>query len=112
MRTLFLFALAALSAEAMAQEIIINELYRDGNMGATGNEWVELLLLSDLTAAQLEAYSIGDSSSATASKVGKLSLTGMASIAGTFQAGTLLVITGGTGPAEDLSYGPPDDWSL
>ncbi|WP_157943296.1 hypothetical protein [Nostoc sp. CENA543] len=41
-------------------KIIINEFYRSGTL-TTGDEVIELLLLGDLTAAQLESFFVGDS---------------------------------------------------
>lgn len=96
---------AALSATASAQQIVVNELYRAGNLTTT-DEWVEYVLLQDLTAAQLEGFFFGDSTSATASKLGAFRLTNMATIAPVFSRGTIIVLSGQTGPAEDLTYNP------
>ena len=56
------------SVTASAQSIIVNEFYRGGNL-STGDEWIEVLLLSDLTAIELQGYLVGDSQTATTSKL-------------------------------------------
>jgi predicted extracellular nuclease/ABC-type phosphate transport system substrate-binding protein len=96
--------------------IVINEFRRDGTLATT--EYVELLLTQDLTAAQLESYFVGDSTSATAAKFGAYKFTNMASIAATFKAGTIIVIGGTTAiPSQDTSYNPiaggsDDNWNI
>jgi predicted extracellular nuclease len=99
-----------------ASPIVINEFRRDGALATT--EYVELLLTQDLTAAQLESYFVGDSTSATAAKFGAYKFTNMASIAATFKAGTIIVIGGTTAiPSQDTSYNPiaggtDDNWNI
>jgi predicted extracellular nuclease len=96
--------------------IVINEFRRDGAFSNT--EYVELLLTQDLTAAQLNSYFIGDSTSTTAAKFGAYKFTNMASIAATFKAGTIIVIGGTTAiPSQDTSYNPiaggtDDNWNI
>ncbi|MBC7879875.1 MAG: hypothetical protein H7Y37_00935 [Anaerolineae bacterium] len=96
--------------------IVINEFRRDGTLATT--EYVELLLTQDLTAAQLESYFVGDSTSSTAAKFGAYKLTNMVSIAAIFKAGTIIVIGGTTAIAsQDTSYNPipggtDDNWNI
>lgn len=111
-RYLSVAGLLLMSATAGAQALIVNEFYRDGNLSA-GNEWIEVVLRQDLTAAQLETYIVGDSQTATSSKLGAYQFAGMAAIAADFRAGTIIVIAGATGPAADTSYDPDiGDWNL
>ncbi|MCB1609337.1 MAG: hypothetical protein KDI71_20425, partial [Xanthomonadales bacterium] len=100
------------SVTASAQSIIVNEFYRGGNL-STGDEWIEVLLLSDLTAIELQGYLVGDSQTATTSKLGAYRFANMAGIASDFPAGTIIVISGDLGPAVDSSYDPAGgDWNL
>ncbi|TAE24435.1 MAG: ExeM/NucH family extracellular endonuclease [Cytophagales bacterium] len=97
---------------ARAQQIIVNEFYRGGNLTAT-DEFIEVLLVQDLTAAQLEAFHIGDGTSAVTTKFSAYKLTGMAAIAPIFKAGTLIVLAGATAASQDLSYNPAGgDWNI
>ncbi|MFN3266627.1 MAG: ExeM/NucH family extracellular endonuclease [Deinococcales bacterium] len=90
--------------------IVINELRRDGDL--TNTEYIELLLTQDLSAAQLESYFFGDSTSSTVAKFSVYNLSGLSSIASTFKKGTLIVI-GGSAVAADTSYNPAaNDWNL
>jgi len=105
-------ALLLLVSPAFAQKVIVNELFRSGNLGAT-DEWIEVLLVQPLTAAELEGFFVGDSTGTRAAKFASYKFTNMAAIAGTFPAGTLIVVSGTTGPAEDLTYSPgTGDWNL
>jgi hypothetical protein len=91
---------------------VINELLRSGNLGAT-DEWMEIVLTEDMTAAELEAYFVGDSTAATDAKFSAYQLTAMANIAAEFPAGTIIVVAGATGGAADLAYDPyAGDWNL
>jgi hypothetical protein len=103
------FSLALLGwfgvATVSAQQIVVNELFRNGNLTTT-DEWVEYVSLEDLTATQLETFFFGDSTGTTASKFGAFRLTNMATLAPIFRRGTIIVLAGQTGPAEDLSYDP------
>jgi predicted extracellular nuclease len=105
----------AVSAQTTSP-IVINEFRRDGTLATT--EYVELLLTQDLTAAQLESYFVGDSTSTTAAKFGAYKFTNMASIATTFKAGTIIVIGGTTAiSSQDTSYNPiaggtDDNWNI
>lgn len=111
-RSVLALLLAALSWSASAQAIIVNEFFRNGNLSTT-DEWIEVVLRQDLTAAQLETYLVGDSQAATSSKLGAYRFANMATIAASFRAGTIIVISGATGPAADASYDPDnDDWNL
>ncbi|MBK7920242.1 MAG: hypothetical protein IPJ94_29125 [Chloroflexi bacterium] len=89
---IFLAIFAALNSNVLAApqgsnpKILVNEFYRDGNL-TTGNEWIEVLLIQDLTAAELETFFIGDSTSATAIKWSAYHLTGTNTIASTFPKG-------------------------
>jgi hypothetical protein len=94
------------------QKIIINEFYRGGTLTTT-DEFIELLLTQDLTAAQLEGFYVGDAAS---SKVGKFSaykFTNMGSIASTFKAGTILLVGGTTAVTQNTAYDPANgDWNI
>jgi predicted extracellular nuclease len=98
---------------AVAQsQIVVNEFYRAGNLSTT-DEWVEVVLLAPLTAAQLDGFYVGDSTGSTASKFSGYRFTNMGSIAATFPAGTIIVIAGTTGPAADSTFNPGSgDWNL
>ncbi|HIK06262.1 MAG TPA: hypothetical protein IGS40_16355 [Trichormus sp. M33_DOE_039] len=93
-------------------KIIINEFYRGGNL-TTGDEFIELLLVEDLTAAQLESFFVGDSTAAKTSKFSAYDFTNMSAIAPTFKAGTIITL-GGTGAfSQDTSYNPNGgDWNI
>jgi hypothetical protein len=70
--------------------------------------------VQDLTAAELNAFFYGDSTSSTAAKFAAYQFTGMENIAATFPAGTLIVAAGPTaGVTEDTSYDPDNgDWNI
>ncbi|MGD9584803.1 MAG: Calx-beta domain-containing protein, partial [Lysobacterales bacterium] len=105
-------ALLLLVSPAFAQKVIVNEFIRAGNLGAT-DEWIEVLLVQPLTAAELDGFFVGDSTGTRVSKFSGYRFTNMATIAGSFPAGTLIVVSGTTGPAEDLTYSPGSgDWNL
>ncbi len=90
----------------------INEFFRAGNLTTT-DEWMEVVLLQDLTAAQLNTYFVGDSTGSTASKFSSYQFTNMENIAPTFCAGTIITVGGTTGPASDITYAPAsNDWNL
>ncbi|HEY9295824.1 MAG TPA: Calx-beta domain-containing protein, partial [Phormidium sp.] len=93
-------------------KIIINEFYRGGNL-ITGDEFIELLLLEDLTATQLQSFFVGDSTASKASKSSAYQFTNMSTIATTFKAGTIIAV-GGTGRIiQDTSYNPAGgDWNI
>ncbi len=94
-------------------KILINEIYRGGTLGSTGNEWIELVLVQDLTAAQLESFYVGDSTSTTAAKYSGYKFTNMDSIAANFPKGTIIVVGGGAAFTEDTAYDPTTgDWNL
>lgn len=102
-----------LSAEALGSKVVVNELYRSGNLGATGDEWIELVLLETLTDGELEAFFTGDSTLSTASKFSGYGLQAMVDFAAVFPAGTVIVLTGGAGAPADLTYDPATgDWNL
>jgi hypothetical protein len=93
-------------------QIIINEFYRGGNL-TTGDEFIELLLVEDLTAAQLNAFFVGDSTSAKASKFSAYDFTNMGAIAPVFEAGTIIAVGGTARFAQDTSYNPTSgDWNI
>jgi uncharacterized repeat protein (TIGR01451 family) len=94
-------------------KILINEFYRSGTFNATtGNEWVELLLVQDMTAADLQGFYVGDSTSATILKWSAYNFIDMGTIAVTFPKGTIIVVAGGV-TAEDASYNPSGgDWNI
>ena len=108
-------AVAILSVSSLplaAQQIHVNEFFRSGNLGST-DEWMEVVLNEPLTALELEGFYVGDSTGTRAAKSSGYRFTNMASIASDFPAGTIIVIGGSTGPAEDLSYNPAGgDWNI
>ncbi|MCB8982366.1 MAG: ExeM/NucH family extracellular endonuclease [Ardenticatenaceae bacterium] len=115
---IFLALFAALNPSVLAApdgsnpQILVNEFYRDGNLTTT-NEWIEVVLVQDLTAAELEGFYIGDSTSATAAKYSAYQFTGVSAIASTFPKGTIIVIGGDTAFTEDASYDPENgDWNI
>ena len=104
-----LLALGMAASAAFAQKIIVNEVLRDGTSGNTmaNTEWIEILVLENLTAAQLEGFYVGDSTSTPNSRNATYKFTAMVGIAATFPAGTLIVIGGTTAiPTEDLTLNP------
>lgn len=107
-----LVAALAYTPTASAQKLFVNEFYRGGNL-ATTDEWVEVVLTEALTAAELEGFFVGDSTGTRAAKFSGYRFTNMSSIASNFPAGTIIVVTGATGPASDLSYNPASgDWNI
>ena len=110
----FALAVSVLAASpATAQtKVLINEAFRSGNLTTT-DEWVEVVLTSPLTAAQLEGFYIGDSTTSTAAKFSGYRFTNMSSIAATFPAGTIIVVGGDTAFTQDTSYNPGGgDWNI
>lgn len=93
-------------------KILINEFYRGGTL-TTGDEFIELLLLEDLTAAQLDSFFVGDSTSSKAAKFSAYDFTNTSSIASIFRAGTIITVGGTTAIAQDTSYNPAGgDWNI
>lgn len=100
------------TAYAAPVRMIINEFYRGGNL-ETGDEWVEILLVEDLTDTQLNTFFIGDSTAATASKFTGFQFTNMGTIATNFPKGTIIVVGGTTALTQDTSYNPGGgDWNI
>lgn len=92
--------------------VLVNEFYRGGDLN-TGDEWIELVVAQDLTAAQLEGFYVGDSTSSTAAKYSGYNFTGMSGIAANFPKGTIIVVGGSAAFSEDTSYDPASgDWSF
>ncbi|HEY9710151.1 MAG TPA: hypothetical protein V6D48_18230, partial [Oculatellaceae cyanobacterium] len=93
-------------------KVIINEFFRGGNL-TTGDEFVELLVVEDITATELNSFFVGDS---TGSKTGKFSaydFTNINSIASTFRAGTIITVGGTAAFSQDTSYNPANgDWNI
>jgi hypothetical protein len=92
------------------QKVIINEFRRSGNF--TNDEYIELLVTTDLLASDVDALYFGDSSSTGAAKFSayrtKLAALGLTQI----KAGTLIAI-GGSTLTQDLTYNPAGgDWNL
>lgn len=111
-RALAFCALLA-SAPLAAQSLIVNEFYRGGTLGAAGDEWIEVVLLNDMTSTELETYLVGDSQAATNSKLGAYRFANLIGISPFFRAGSIIVVTGGAGVTADTSYDPDnDDWNL
>ncbi|MDX2231130.1 MAG: FG-GAP-like repeat-containing protein [Leptolyngbyaceae cyanobacterium bins.349] len=96
-------------------KILINEFYRGGVLTGTGtgDEFIELLLVEDLTAAQLNTFFVGDSTAAKASKFAAYDFTNMDAIAPIFRAGTIIAVGGTVRFAQDTSYNPSSgDWNI
>ncbi|MCL4253092.1 MAG: ExeM/NucH family extracellular endonuclease, partial [Anaerolineae bacterium] len=117
--SLFIGAVALIFAGVGVQNVyaapirmIINEFYRGGNLTTT-DEWIEILLVEDLTATQLNTFFVGDSTGAKNAKFSAYQFTNMGTIAATFPAGTIIVV-GGTGAVtQDTSYNPGGgDWNI
>ncbi len=106
-------AAMALPVVASAQKIVINELYRAGNLEGT-DEWLELLVVEDITAAELNAYFYGDSANPPAAKFAAYQFTNMEAIATLFPAGTLIVVGGNTADyTENTDFDPADNkWDI
>ncbi len=116
--TLFIITLAILSGEVSATpsgsnpKIIINEFYR-GTELSNGDEWIEVVLIQDLTSTELEGFSIGDSTSTTVAKFSGYKFTDMGRIATDFPKGTIIVIGGSLSMSETISYDPTNnDWNI
>lgn len=108
-------AMAGYDRILAAPPIVVNE-FRRSTGDITGNEYIELLLTRDLTAAELETYVVGDSTATTAQKYSAYRFTNMAGIAPTFKAGTLIAI-GGDPALQETAYNPiptgtDSDWNL
>lgn len=116
---LFLFSLfLALSPTAFAAptgsnpKILVNEFYRGDNLTTT-DEWIEVVLIQDLTSAELEGFYVGDSTGSVESKYSAYQFTGMNGIAANFPKGTIIVVGGDTGVTETISYDPGNgDWNI
>jgi len=107
-----MLAVSHIHAGGLTSKIIVNEFYRAGDL-AGGNEFAELVLLEDLTAAELNTFFVGDSTGSTAAKFSGYQFTNMQSIANTFCAGTIITVAGDTGPVADSAYDPATgDWNL
>ena len=102
--------------------LIVNEVYRGATAAPAstepwhGDDAVEFLLTQDLTAAELMAYTFGDSDQSTAAKTTAWRFENLETIAPTFRAGTLITVRGASHP-QDLSYTPvqganEDQWNL
>jgi Domain of unknown function (DUF4347)/Bacterial pre-peptidase C-terminal domain len=97
--------------------IIINEFRRTTGT-FVNSEYIEFLLTTDQTAAQLESLFFGDSSSTTIAKFGTYKFTNLANIASTFRAGTIIVVGGTTAiPSPETTYNPvpggtDGDWNI
>lgn len=93
-------------------KVIINEFYR-GTTLTTGDEFVEVLLVEDLTATQLNSFFVGDSTGTKTSKFSAYDFTNTDSIAPVFKAGTIIAIGGATAFAQNTSYNPAGgDWNI
>jgi predicted extracellular nuclease len=93
-------------------KIIINEFYRGGSLTAT-DEFIELLVLEDLTATQLDSFFVGDSTGTKTSKFSAYDFTNTGSITSVFKAGTIITVGGTTALTQDTSYNPAGgDWNI
>ncbi|MCA9981777.1 MAG: hypothetical protein KDD89_13115, partial [Anaerolineales bacterium] len=107
----FIFTVTIGTANAAPIKVIVNEFFRSGDF--TNNEWTELLLVEDLTAAELNEFAVGDSTSSTATRFSAYQLTGMEGIATNFPKGTIILVAGTTAATEDTSYDPANgDWDI
>ena len=116
LNTMAVSAFVAIAGSASAggptYKIIVNEFLRAGNLTTT-DEWAELVLLEDMSAAELNTYFLGDSTSSTAAKFAGYQFTGMEGINNTYCKGTIITVAGDTGPASDTSYNPAvNDWNI
>ncbi len=112
LKALSVALMGATITSASAQQIIVNEFLRAGNLTTT-DEYIELVLMQDLTAAQLEGFFVGDSTSSTAAKFSGYKFTNMATIAPTFCAGSIITVGGDTSPTADTLYNPANgDWAI
>jgi predicted extracellular nuclease len=109
----------AIAPAIAAPKILINEVHKGGDFSASGNEWVELVVVETLTDTELETFFVGDSSGQLVDKFSAYRFTNMESFATTFPAGTIIVVSGsGTtatppAPALDMTYSPgTGDWNL
>ncbi|MEQ1564871.1 MAG: MopE-related protein [Myxococcota bacterium] len=97
---------------AFGQSVVINELRRTAGDMEKG-EWIELVLLADLSATTLNGYSYGDSNGLLSAKTSTYDLDNLSAIAPTFYKGTIVVVGGPDAGPEDLSYDPLNgDWSI
>lgn len=93
-------------------KVIVNEFFRGGTL-TTGDEFIELLLVEDVTAAQFNTFFVGDSTSSKMGKSSAYDFTNMNSIAPTFRAGTIITIGGIAAVTQDTSYNPASgDWNI
>lgn len=95
--------------------IIVNEVINGAGTvqgDFDGEEAIELLLTQDMTAAELESYWFGDSTTATSGKYHAARFQNMSNIASVFKAGTIIVV-GSTLITQDTSYDPTNgDWNI
>jgi hypothetical protein len=93
-------------------KVIINEFFRGGTL-TSGDEFIELLLVEDFTAAQLNTFFVGDSTGIKTGKFSAYDFTNMNSIAPTFRAGTIITVGGTAAVTQDTSYNPANgDWNI
>lgn len=108
-------SLGLMATAVPASKIIVNELfYNSSGTLETGSEYLELLVVENLTAAELEGFYYGDSQSAQNSKVGAYKFTAMSGIASTFPKGTIIVVAGsGSALTEDTTLNTAGgDWTI
>lgn len=106
--------LALAPAVSSAQSYVVNEFFFSGTTLTTGADYIEVVLLKDFTAAQLNGTVIGDSQTAKNTKQGYYTLQNMGSIAATFRRGTIIAIGGTTTiTSTDTTYSPSTgDWNI
>ncbi len=91
-------------------KIIINEFFRGDTLAS--DEYIELLLLEDLTADQLDEFYVGTRKDGARTRHYKFQNSD--NIAPVFRQGSLITVAGSTaGVNSDLSYNPEaGDWSI
>ncbi len=102
-----------LQVSVASVKVLVNEFFRNGNLSSS-DEWIELVLIEDFTAEQLEGFYVGDSTLDADAKYSGYRFTGMETISSTFPKGSIIVIGGDTSfEYEDTDYDPTNgDWDL
>lgn len=93
-------------------QMYVNEFYR-GPGTFEVDEWMEIVLLEDVSATTLQSIYFGDSQTPPTHKNESFRLKNLSAIATTFKAGTIIVIGGPSNVLLDTSYDTANgDWNL